>query len=454
MSHSIYADAAAPDTPNAPDTPDGPSGTGLTDTFARFAEQTRACLPTGLDEVTTSDIADMVALTARLMAIRSTASRPAEVTRCADVIAAWLADNGIPCTRMEHEGVPSLLAGNPSHAAPLALLVHFDVVDGADDMFTPRLDAATGVLHGRGAIDDKYAVALALVLCRRCLRELAARGLGPQALPLVLVITGDEETGGRNGAFRVLPHIRADFCVALDGGAPGSVIIKEKGVIDLVLTARGKSAHGARPWLGENAVDALVRDYEALKPLFPGLYPGLAGLPDMADGADLADMPNMPDRAKTGTPTHPALPRQADDHWHRTLNLGLLHAGTAVNQVPGEAVAHLDVRYTENDDPHQLVADMRAAVRGDLSVSRMEPLFVTGDTPWLGRLLRHAPGTATGCAHGASDARFLTDLSMAGVVWGAEGETSQHTDREHLLVASLVPVYRALLALAREAANG
>ncbi len=432
MPHSTYPDAVAP---QAPATQGESLSNGPADTFARFAEQARACLPSGLDEVTASDIADMVALTARLMAIRSTASRPEELVRCAEVIAAWLTDNGIPCTRMEHEGVPSLLAGNPTHAAPLALLVHFDVVDGADAMFTPRLDAAAGVLHGRGSIDDKYAVAVALVLCRRCLRDLAARGLGPDALPLVLVITGDEETGGRNGAFRVLPHVRADFCVALDGGSPGSVIIKEKGVIDLVLTARGKSAHGARPWLGENAVDALVRDYEALKPLFPGLYPQLAGLA-------------TPD----AQPSSVASP-QAEAHWHRTLNLGLLHAGTAVNQVPGEAVAQLDVRYTEHDDPHQLVADMRAAVQGQLDVTRMEPLFVTGDTPWLGRLLRHAPGAATGCAHGASDARFLTDLSMAGVVWGAEGETSQHTDHEHLLVPSLVPVYQALLALAREAGN-
>ncbi len=429
MPQSAALNAVVPHTPVTSVT------TGSTDTFAHFAEQARACLPSGLDEATASDIADMVALTARLMAIRSTASRPDEVARCAEIIAAWLADNGIPCTRMEHEGVPSLLAGNPSHAAPLALLVHFDVVDGADAMFTPRLDAAAGVLHGRGSIDDKYAVAVALVLCRRCLRELAARGLGPDALPLVLVITGDEETGGRNGAFRVLPHVHADFCVALDGGSPGSVIIKEKGVIDLVLTARGKSAHGARPWLGENAVDALVRDYEALKPLFPGLYPQLAGL------------------AASDAPSSPAASPQAQAHWHRTLNLGLLHAGTAVNQVPGEAVAHLDVRYTEHDDPHQLVAAMRAAVQGQLDVTRMEPLFITGDTPWLDRLLRHAPGTATGCAHGASDARFLTDLSMAGVVWGAEGETSQHTDQEHLLVPSLAPVYQALLALAREAVS-
>ncbi|BFR47994.1 M20/M25/M40 family metallo-hydrolase [Nitratidesulfovibrio sp. HK-II] len=398
--------------------------------FSTFAEQARACLPADLADVTAEDIADMVALTARLMAIRSTASRPAEVTRCADVIAAWLADNEIPCTRMEHEGIPSLLAGNPAHAAPLALLVHFDVVDGADALFTPRMDTATGVLHGRGAIDDKYAVAMALVLCRRCLRELAVQGRGAESLPLVLVITGDEETGGRNGAFRALPHIRADFCVALDGGAPGSVITREKGVIDLVLTARGKSAHGARPWMGENAVDALVRDYEALKPLFPGQYPG-----------------PHPDRAPEGD-----APRAAD-HWHRTMNLGLLHAGTAVNLVPGEAVAHLDVRYTEHDDPQRLVAEMRAAVQGELAVTRMEPLFVTGDTPWMGRLLRHAPGAAPGCAHGASDARFLTDLSIAGVVWGAEGETSQHTDREHLLIASLVPVYEALLALALEEAG-
>lgn len=382
----------------------------------------RACLPADLDPETARDIADAVELTARLMAIRSTATRPGELARCADTIAAWLDESNIPCTRLENEAVPSLLAGHPAHDAPLALLTHFDVVDGNDEQFEPVLDPTTGLLHGRGAVDDKYAVALSLVLCRRCLRELKAAGRGPEALPLVLVMTGDEETGGRKGAFRVLPRVRAQFCVALDGGAPHSVITKEKGVMDLVLTARGRSAHGARPWLGDNAVDALLRDYEALKRVFPHQY-----------GEGAANAPA--------------------DHWHRTMNLGLLHAGKAVNQVPGEAVAHLDVRYTENDNPERLLADMRAAVNGELAVSRVEPLFATGRTPWLERLLAHAPGSSTGCAHGASDARFLTDLGIPGVVWGAEGNTSQHTDGEHLVVASLIPVYEALLSLAREAAN-
>ncbi|MCK7511835.1 MAG: hypothetical protein MZV70_52510 [Desulfobacterales bacterium] len=36
---------------------------------------------------------------------------------------------------------------------------------------------------------------------------------------------------------------------------------KEKGIVRLKLVGRGKTAHGARPWLGENAIENLIADY-------------------------------------------------------------------------------------------------------------------------------------------------------------------------------------------------
>lgn len=357
-----------------------------------------------------SVINDIVSLTADLISIPSVTSRHDEVDRCARFIQAWCERESITCTRMDNNGVPSLMVGPASRNAPLLLMTHFDVVDGPSHLFTPEV--RDNVLHGRGAIDDKYAVALSLVLYRERLRTARACGLGQDDVPLQLLMTGDEEEGGKNGARFALDHVQAAFCVAIDGGSPGTIITKEKGVLDFTLTAHGKAAHGARPWLGVNAVDLLMADYAALKPLFPGQT------------------------------------RQDDpDHWHRSLNLGILNAGDAVNKVPDVATARLDVRYTEQDDPDALVKAMTEAVSGTLVLDRREPLFHTGNTPWLARLLACAPGSATGFAHGASDARFLSAHNIPGVVWGAEGETSQHTAHEHLLIPSLQPLYAALDAL-------
>jgi len=44
-------------------------------------------------------------------------------------------------------------------------------------------------------------------------------------IPFGLLITGDEETGGDQGVGHVLPRIRTDFCIALDGGNPDKIVI-------------------------------------------------------------------------------------------------------------------------------------------------------------------------------------------------------------------------------------
>ena len=79
-------------------------------------------------------------------------------------------------------------------------------------------------------------------------------------MPFGIIITADEEIGGANGARQALKEIKAAFCVALDGGSLKKIVIKEKGIVRLKLVARGKTAHGARPWLGENAIEKLIED--------------------------------------------------------------------------------------------------------------------------------------------------------------------------------------------------
>jgi len=60
----------------------------------------------------------------------------------------------------------------------------------------------------------------------------------------------DEEIGGHDGAQAALAQLKADFAIALDGGNLRKIVVKEKGILRLKLISRGKTAHGARPWLG------------------------------------------------------------------------------------------------------------------------------------------------------------------------------------------------------------
>jgi succinyl-diaminopimelate desuccinylase len=346
---------------------------------------------------------DVVDLTQDLIRFKSTHSRPDEIRNCMTFMETYLARHGVGYRRIEHNGVPTLLALRPDGSAPVLLMSHIDVVDAPDELFEPRI--ADGKLFGRGSIDDKYAAALSLVLAGELLQKLGARGKTQDDLPFGLLISGDEEIGGHDGAQTALRQIRADFAIALDGGNLRKIVVKEKGILRLKLIARGQTAHGARPWLGENAIEKLIADYFTILRHFQLTAP---------------------------------------DHWHRTLNFSRIQAGKAANQVPDYAEALFDIRFTENDDMDAVVAAIRQEIRGEIEEVEREPLFQGGSTPYLDRLLAVAGAAELGCEHGASDARFLSEFGIPGIVWGADGDNSAHSSQEHVNIDSLRVLHRIL----------
>ena len=347
---------------------------------------------------------EIVDLTKDLIRFKSTHTRPEEIQKCARFIETWFKGHDIACTVAESNGVPSIRALPARRPTPLLLMSHIDVVNATDSLFEPI--EKDGRLYGRGAIDDKYAAALSMVLLKNRIQSNRRKGIGVDTLPLGVLITGDEEVGGYNGARSALGEINCDFCIALDGGRVNKIVVKEKGILRLRVVATGKTAHGARPWQGENAIEKLIADCLVVKGFFEGL-------------------------------TEP-------EHWHRTMNLSVIQAGDSVNQVPDEAEAIFDVRYTENDDVDDLIHRIQAAVTGKVIAVEREPLFISPESPYRERLLALAKDTRTGIAHGASDARFLSQFNIPGIVWGADGNSSQHSTEEHVEIQSLSRLYDLL----------
>ncbi len=346
---------------------------------------------------------ELQTLTEELIRFKSMHSRPDEIERCAAFIESYFVRHGIGYRRIEQNGIPTLLVLRPDGTVPVLLMSHIDVVDAPDALFEPRVEE--GKLFGRGSIDDKYAAALSMLLVREQLARLKAAGGSQADLTCGLLISGDEEVGGKNGARAALGRLKTDFAIALDGGHLGKIVVKEKGILRLKLIARGRNAHGARPWLGENAIEKLIEDFYKLK-------------------------------------THFAL--TAPDHWHRTLNFSRIQAGKAANQVPDHAEALFDIRYTEDDDIDALVAEVRRSIQGEVEILEREPLFLGGSSPHLARLRELAGSPEVGCEHGASDARFLSEFGIPGIVWGADGDNSAHSPREHVDIESINRLYRIL----------
>ena len=346
---------------------------------------------------------EIIKLTEDLIRFKTMHSQPAEIKRCVSFIEDYLKTCGASYQRLDHADIPSIIVMPQHNVAPILLMSHIDVVDGPDDLFTPRVKG--DALYGRGSIDDKYAAALSLVFVKNYLQQLQREGKDQNDLPFGIIITADEEIGGANGAQKTLKEIKAEFCIALDGGGLNKIVIKEKGIVKLKLIARGKTAHGARPWLGENAIENLINDYQVLKTNFE---------------------------------------ISAPEHWHRTLNFSWIQAGKVSNQVPDYAEALFDIRYTENDDMEALFKNIRKEIKGELVVEKKEPLFEGGDSPYLDLLLQIATDSEVGFEHGASDARFLSAHGIKGIVWGANGDMSQHSADEHINIDSLYRLYDLL----------
>jgi succinyl-diaminopimelate desuccinylase len=342
-----------------------------------------------------------------LIAIRSTADRPAELHRALAYVLDVVGP-GFQVRRFEANGKPSALVHRPGAEGPyrVVLNAHLDVVPGADEQFTARRDG--DLLHGRGAQDMKAA---ALVLAE-VFRETAATLPHPIALQLVT----DEEVGGLDGtAHQIAAGVRAGFVVI--GEHSGlRVVTESKGICQVRLTTYGRAAHAAYPWLGENALLRLTAAVDRLLRRYP-----------------------VP----------------AAEAWTTTVNVARI--GTpdgAVNQVPAEATAWLDIRYPAGDTDfagrttEQVAAHLGEVSGAEVRVDALGPPHRADPESTEVRLLRRAltdaggPGTLLR-KHGAADGRHYHAAGVDAVICGPAGD-GQHGPAEHVDLTTL-PAYREAL---------
>ena len=123
---------------------------------------------------------------------------------------------------------------------------HLDVVPGRPGQFEPRVEGDR--LYGRGAYDMKGALA-AMLVTTAAMRD-------QDRVRVRLGIVGDEESEeeAERGSDRLVDSgFIGDFAIT---GEPTDLQIgvEAKGVLALRLEVSGVAAHGATPWLGDNAV--------------------------------------------------------------------------------------------------------------------------------------------------------------------------------------------------------
>ena len=291
----------------------------------------------------------------------------------------------------------------------VALDVHTDTVSVEqmmDDPFDGRME--NGRIWGRGAVDTKASLALILTL----LEDLKMAGEKP--VPnLIVVATMSEESGGEGAkAFtRWVQHkgfqldqllvAEPTLCTPVHG---------HKGILAMEFVVRGKTAHSAKPYLGQNAITAAAHLIVALEQEHERLQ-------------------TVPPTTEVGT---------------ATLTVSIVQGGKGQNVVPDECRIWAGKRMVPGEDPKEDLAyfEALAAHSCPLPVEMntrigVKAFYQTADSPWIQQLARWSAQPPSVAPYGTNALAYGEGIAQEIVIFGPGSIDQAHGEVEWVEITEL-----------------
>ncbi len=297
---------------------------------------------------------------------------------------------------------------------------HYDVVPpgggwSVAEPFNPK--EVDGRIYGRGATDMKggiasFTAAIAHLASAGELKELVVEG----------VYVPDEEVGGLTGTGYLVKDLgsKPDLAIIAEPSGLGKVWIGHRGNVWLEVVVKGRQTHGSTPWLGVNAFEKMI--YLA-KEFIETYKPFLEGRRSSYE----YDFP------EAGSPT---------------VNVGgKTSSANAINIVPGEASFSIDRRLIVEEDPEQVVEELKeflskeAAATGseiDVKLVSKSPPALTNPNTTLVKGLVRAVNRVTGTTpklivcSGGLDLRYYRDFRIDAVAYGPGAPDAAHVADEYI----------------------
>ena len=183
------------------------------------------------------------------------------------------------------------------------------------------------------------------------------------------------------------------------------------------LEVSGVAAHGATPWLGDNAVLRAVDVFRSIE-----------SLPFARHSSELFDRPS--------------------------INLGRILGGDALNKVPDRCAIDVDIRYLPDQDPAVILDQVRGLPDAEVTqLFTRPPAVVDRDLPYV-RALRdaasaHHQGEPMSVGRdGASDAVSFLRVGVPAVEFGPIGD-GHHGPGEWVSISSLLNYRQTLESFLR-----
>jgi acetylornithine deacetylase len=297
---------------------------------------------------------------------------------------------------------------SPDTEVELALVGHTDTVP-----YDPNWTEATnlterdGKLYGRGSCDTKAFIAASL-------SALETIDLAKLSKPLALIFTADEEIGLRGAKeLAQAKPLRVRYSIV---GEPTSLkpIRAGKGYSLAEVIVKGREAHSAYPALGASAVFRAARLINRLETI----------------GAQLKEEQHA-----------------AFDPPYTTLNIGLIHGGSAKNVLAGECRFTLEWRPIPTQASDHLLNLFKMAIEEEKQIdpdfqcevdaNRQDTGFETAPDSPLIKLLESATGAESGTVAFGTEAAQMMILGSESVVIGPGDIREAHRTGEFVPIDEL-----------------
>ncbi len=279
----------------------------------------------------------------------------------------------------------------------IAFCTHIDVVPS--DNYDMKIEGDK--IFGRGTIDMKGNVAVLLNLFINVITN----------KKMALFITSDEEVDGYS-AMKLLEIYQPKLGIVPDGGDNFDLIVEEKGLLQLKLVVKTKSAHAAEPYKGVNAILKLMNVYKKLIKKYP-------------------------------------LPKN-DDDYVSSINLSKMNGGDANNKVPSYAEMILDIRHTSSEDKEDFINCIKNIDNEiDIEVIGSGSLFKTDFTEEIRRYIYICEKilkrkiNIKACSS-TSDAIYFSNLNIPTIIMNPEGGNA-HCINEYVTISGLINLYKIYL---------
>jgi len=354
-------------------------------------------------------LAELIALPSVNPAFTEVAASLTGEQRVAEFLAATGAKAGLDVElRAVKPGRPNLLAVL-SPAGPvrqrILLAPHLDTVKPtSDEQLVPS--RRHGRLYGRGAADTKGSVAaMFAAVC-----ELAQAKTRPRHTEIVFAGLVDEEHAQLGSRALADSGFTADLAIV---GEPTrlQVVTAHKGSLWLRVETRGRSAHGATPHLGRNAVHTMARVVDFIQTAYA---------------------------AQLKQRRHPLL-------GHATVSVGRIGGGAQANIVPDHCHIEVDRRTLPGETEAGVCRELRTRLRTQGLAAAVHsvkgvpcaPLETDPTLPLVKAFLRSSGQRRPAGVHFFCDAAVLAAAGIPSVVFGPGDIAQAHTADEWISLAQL-----------------